>query len=340
MVSRIAWVGLIARMLTLMLMVELPLSAHAQPAAGVRENRFPEKPMRIVVGLAPGGATDIVARQVGQKLSEALGQQVIVDNRSGAAGSIGAGIVAKAPADGYTLLVVSSSFAINPALNDLPFDSVKDFIPISHIAQAPFLLVAFPGLRVDSVKELIALAKAKPRSLLFSSGGTGGSGHMAGELFKHMTGIAVDHVPYRGGSPSVLDVVSGQVHFTFSAVTASLLMSRSGRVRALGVTSLKRSPAAPEIPTLAEAGVPGFLAVTWYGLLAPAGTPRAITDKLNEAISKIVRLPDTAEKLAADGAEPVGGTPAQFRQFLEDEMGRFRKLARDIGLKTDKTLAR
>ena len=307
-------------------------AAHAQQSASA----YPTKPLRFVVGLAPGGATDIVARLIGQKLHEALGQPVIVDNRSGAAGSIAGAIVTKALPDGYTLHVVSSSFAINPSLYELPFDSLKDFVPVVQIAQAPFLLVVTPSLRAESVKDLIAIAKAKPDTLHFSSGGTGGSGHMAGELFKRMAALRVDHVPFRGGSPAVQAVMSGEVQFTFSAIVAGLQQSRTGRVRALGVTSATRSKAAPEVPTIAEAGVPGYQALTWYGILAPAGTPRDVVAKLNAAVAKIVRLPDVAEKLLADGAEPVGGTPAQFAKHLADEINRFKKLTKDIGLKTEK----
>ena len=306
------------------------------PAQAQTNAPYPTKPLRFVVGLAPGGATDIVARLVAQKLTESLGQSVIVDNRSGAAGSIGAGIVAKAPPDGYTLLVVSSSFSINPSLYDLPFDSVRDFVPVVQIAQAPFLLVVHPGLRVDSVKDLVALAKAKPGTLYFSSGGNGGSGHLAGELFKRMADINVDHVPFRGGSPALQGVMSGQVQFTFSAIVAGLQQWRAGRVRALAVTSAQRSKAAPDVPTVSEAGVPGYQAHSWYGILAPAGTPRAVTDRLNAAVAKIVRMPDISEKLLADGAEPVGGTPAQFARHLSDEIDRFRKLAKAVGLRTEK----
>jgi tripartite-type tricarboxylate transporter receptor subunit TctC len=313
------------------------IPAHAQQS-GARANatNYPTKPLRFVVGLAPGGATDIVARLVAHKLTESSGQSVIVDNRSGAAGSIGAGIVVKAPADGYTLLVISSSYAINPSLYELPFDSIKDFAPVIQIAQAPFLLAVSPSLRAESVKELIALAKAKPRTLYFSSGGNGGSGHMAGELFKRMARIDVDHVPFRGGSPALTAVVSGQVHFTFSAIVAGLQQWRVGRVRALGVTSIMRSKAAPEVPTIAETGVPGYQVLTWYGILAPAGTPNDVVRKLNEWVSNIVRAPDVAGRLLSDGAEPVGDTPMQFGRHLAEEISRFRKLARDIGLKTEK----
>ena len=330
-------------LLTLLLCPAPSIAAQAQQTRGVSKSSaesYPTKPLRFVVGLAPGGATDIVARLVAQKLTDALGQSVIVDNRSGAAGSIGAGIVAKASPDGYTLLVVSSSFAINPSLYELQFDSIRDFAPVIQIAQAPFLLVVNPALRVESVKHLIALAKSKPHSLNFSSGGHGGSGHMAGELFKHMAGIEVDHVPYRGGSPALTGVVSGQVQFMFSAIVAGLQQWRAGRVRAVGVTSIKRSKAAPEVPTIAEAGVAGYQVFTWYGILVPAGTPAPVVGKLNDAVNKIVRMPDLAERLLSDGAEPVGGTPVEFGRHLAEEIGRFGKLAIDVGLRSQKTSMR
>lgn len=323
----------------MLLCATLHLSAHAQQAgASVPKGNasYPIKPLRFVVGLAPGGATDIVARLFGQRLSEAVGQSIIVDNRSGAAGSIGAGIVAKAQPDGYTLLVVSSSFAINPSLYDLPFDSIRDFAPVIQIGQAPFLLVVTPSLPVQTVKDLIALARAKHGSLNFSSGGHGGSGHMAGELFKRMADIQVDHVPYRGGSPAVTGVISGQVQFTFSAIVAGLQHWRAGRLRALAVTSARRSKSAPDIPTVAEAGVPGYQVLTWYGILAPAGTPKPVIAMLNDEVNKILRMPDVAKRLLADGAEQVGGAPADFGRHLADEIHRFRKLAKDVGVRSDK----
>ncbi|MCW5603235.1 MAG: tripartite tricarboxylate transporter substrate binding protein [Burkholderiales bacterium] len=301
---------------------------------------YPTKPLRIVVGLAAGGATDIMARLVGQKLNEVLGQPAIVDNRAGAAGSIGAAIVAKAQPDGYTVLAISSSYAINPSLYELPFDSIRDFSPVVQTAQAPFLLVVGSSMPVQTVRDLIALAKAKPRTLNFSSGGTGGSGHLAGELFKRMAGIEVDHIPYRGGAPALVEVMSGQVHFTFSAIVAGLQQWRAGRLKALGVTSAKRSRAAPDVPTIAEAGVPGYEVMTWYGILAPAGTPDAIVHKLNGAVKKIVHMPDVAERMLADGAEPVGNAPAEFGKHLAAEINRFNKIARDAGLKVQKAASR
>lgn len=316
-------------------------SAWAQDRQGKgAATEYPTRPLRLVVGLAPGGATDIMARLVGQKFSEVLGQSAIVDNRSGAAGSIGAAIVAKAQPDGYTMLAISSSYAINPSLYELPFDSIKDFSPVVQTAQAPFLLVVGFAMPVQTVRDLITLAKAKPRTLTFSSGGTGGSGHLAGELFKRMAGLEVDHIPYKGGAPALIEVMSGQVNFTFSAIVAGLQQWRAGRLKALGVTSTRRSKAAPEVPTIAEAGVPGYEVMTWYGILAPAGTPTAIVSKLNGAVKKIVHMPDVAERMLADGAEPVGNTPEEFGKHLAAEINRFSKIARDAGLKVQRTSTR
>lgn len=313
-----------------------PMMAIAQSGgtAGVPAD-YPNKPIRFVVGLAAGGATDIMARLVGQKLSQAIGQSVIIDNRAGAAGSIAGTIVAKAAPDGYTMLAISSSFAINPSLQDLQFDSVKDFSGIAQFAQAPFLLVVFPGVAAGSVKDLIALAKAKPGTLNFSSGGHGGSGHLAGELFKSMAQINISHVPYRGGAPALAGVIAGQTHFTFSAIVAGLQQARNNRVRPLGVTSIKRSVAAPDVPTIAEAGLPGYEVMTWYGLLAPVGTSRGIINKLNASIRTIVQQADVSEKFLSDGAEPVGKTPEEFSKYLASEVHRFQKLVTSMGLKNN-----
>ena len=256
--------------------------SHAQKPTTTTD--YPVRPLRFVVGLAPGGAADIVARLVAHKLAEPLGQPVVVDNRTGAAGSIAASLVAKAPPDGYTVLAVSSSFGSNPSLYKLPYDTIRDFAPIVQTAQAAFLLVITPSLPAKSVKELIALAKAKPGALHFSSGGKGGAAHLSGELFIRMAGIEATHVPFKGGAPSVVAIMSGEVQFTFSSIVASLPHSRAGKLRALAVSSLKRSAAAPDLPTVSEAGVPGYESITWYGLLAPAGTPSRIVNKLNREV--------------------------------------------------------
>ncbi len=317
----------------------MSLGAVAQTtakSAGVPAD-YPNKPLRFVVGLAAGGATDIIARMIGQKLTQPLGQSVIIDNRAGAAGSIAGAITARAAPDGYTFLAVSSSFAINPSLYDLQFDSVKDFTGVAQFAQSPFLLVAHPGLGVSTVKDLVTLAKSKPGAMNFSSGGHGGSGHLAGEMFKTMTQIDVSHVPFRGGAPALTGVVAGQVQFTFSAIVAGLQQWRNNRVRALGVTSNKRSVAAQDVPTIAEAGVPGYEVMTWDGLPAPTGTPRGIRPRGNGASQALARRPDVTEKFLADGAEPVGKSPEEFSKHLAYEVGRFQKLVKDIGLKTEKS---
>lgn len=296
------------------------------PVTAVAQN-FPAKPIRVVVGQAPGGATDVVARLIAPKFSEHLGQPVVVENRTGAAGSIGATFVAKSPPDGYNLLVVSSSYAINPSLyKDLPFDPAKDLVPATLIAEAPFLLVVHPSMPVKSVKELVAMAKARPGTLNFASGGNGSSGQLAGELFKYLASIDLVHIPYKGAGPALVDVIAGQVHMTFGSVLSTLGHVKSGRLRALGVTSAKRSTAMPDLPTIAEVGVKGYRRTTWYGLLVPAGTPAPVTGKLVADMQKAVKFPEIKNHLLRDGAEPVAGTPQQFQDFLASEM----KSAREI----------
>jgi tripartite-type tricarboxylate transporter receptor subunit TctC len=259
---------------------------------------------------------------------------VIVENRTGAAGSIGANFVAKSPPDGYTLLVVSSSYAINPSLyTNLPFDPVKDLAPVSLIAEAPFLLVIHPSLPVHSVRELVALAKAKPGQLNFASGGNGSSGHLAGELFKHLAGIDLVHVPYKGAGPALVEVMTGQVHMTFGSVLSSLQHVRSGRLCALAVTSAKRSAALPELPTVAEAGVKDYRRTTWYGLLAPAATSPSLVARISEEIRKAVTSDDVKKRILSDGAEPEGSSPREFQEFLAAEMRIAHDIAQRAGLK-------
>ncbi|MCC7485886.1 MAG: tripartite tricarboxylate transporter substrate binding protein [Burkholderiales bacterium] len=303
------------------------------PAAQA-QSVYPAKPVRLVVGQAPGGATDVVARLVAPKLGEHLGQSVVVENRTGAAGSIGAAFVAKSAPDGYNLLVVSSSYAINPSLyTDLPFDPVKDLVPVSLLAEAPFLLVVHPSLPAKSVKELVSFARARPGALDFASGGTGSSGHLAGELFQYLAGIRMVHVPYKGAGPALVDVMAGQVHLTFGSVLSSLGHVRNGRLRALGVTSAKRSSGAPDLPTIAEAGVTGYQRTTWYGLLAPGGTAAPVLTRLAGDMKKAVEAPEVRNRILADGAEPEGGTPEQFRAHLASEMKRAEEIIRRAGVK-------
>lgn len=312
----------------------LVMAACLQPSFTAAQGSFPARPVRLIVGQSPGGATDIVARLVAQKLTENLRQSVIVENRTGAAGSIGANFVVKSAPDGYTLLVVSSSYAINPSLyTDLPFDPVKDLAPVSLIAEAPFLLVVHPSLPVHSVKELVAFAKAKPEVLDFASGGNGSSGHLAGELFQYLAGIKLVHVPYKGAGPALVDVMTGQVHMTFGSVLSSLQHVRSKRLRGLAVTSAKRSSAAPEIPTVAEGGVKGYRRTTWYGILAPAATPPALVKRISDETSKAVHSPDMKKRILTDGAEPEGSTSEQFQTHLASEIAIARDIVRKAGLK-------
>lgn len=306
----------------------LPVSLYAQ-------TNYPSKPIRIVVGQATGGATDVVARLVSPKLSEQLGQQVIVENRTGAAGSIGAAFVAKSAPDGYNLLVASSSYAINPSLyTEMPFDPVRDLLPVTLIAEAPFLLVVHPSMPVRSVKDLVALAKQKPGTLNFASGGNGSSGHLAGELFKFLAGVNIVHIPYKGAGPALVDVMAGQVHFTFGSVLSSMGHVKNGRLRALGVTGGKRSTGAPELPTIAEAGIKGYQTTSWYGLLAPANTSGQIVSLLSASMNKAVQSPEVKNKILTDGAEPDGGTSKQFQEFMAAEMRRAAEIVKRAGIKS------
>ena len=312
------------------------LMANVAHAADEARGTYPEKPVRFVVGQAPGGATDIVARLVASKLTEALGQNVIVENRTGAAGSIAADAVAKAAPDGYTLLVVSSSFSINPALySSLPFDPQKDLLAVSLLAEAPFLLVVHPAVPAANVKALIALAKARPETLTYGSGGNGSSGHLASALLANMTGVKFVHVPYKGTGPALVDVVAGQISFMMASVLSSLHYVQQGRLRALGVTGIKRSPALPQLPTIAESGVPGYSTGTWYGILAPAGTRPPIVDRLAAAASKVMSGAELRDRLSADGAEPLGTSPSVFQKHLAAEIQKWRGVVKSTGIAVD-----
>jgi tripartite-type tricarboxylate transporter receptor subunit TctC len=297
---------------------------------------YPAKPIRFIVGQAPGGATDIVARLVAGKLQEGLGQNVIVENRTGAAGSVGAAAVAKSAPDGYTILAVSSSYSINPSLYaNLPFDPQKDLAPVSLLAEAPFLLVVHPSVPAKSVKDLIALARAQPEKLTYGSGGQGSSGHLAGVLFETGANIKLTHVPYKGAGQALVDVVSGQITFMFASVLSAVPQIKQGRIRLLGVTSAKRSSALPQAPTLSEAGVPGYSTTTWYGLLAPTGTRQQVIDRLSAAGNKAVMSADVRERMLSDGAEPIGSSPAAFQQHLAAEMAKWRKVVQRTGVKAE-----
>lgn len=298
---------------------------------------YPSKPVRMVVPFPPGGTTDILARAVGQKLSEAWNQQVIIDNRPGAGGNIGTDIVAKAPADGYTLLMGTvGTQAINASLYaKLPYDPVKDFAPVTLVASVPNVLVVNATIPAKSVKELIALAKAKPGQLTFASSGNGTSIHLSGELFKTMTGTFMLHIPYKGSAPALTDLMGGQTNMMFDNLPSSMPHIKSGMLRALAVTSAKRSPALPDVPTIAEAGVPGYEASSWFGVLAPAGTPKEIVARLNADIVKVLAAPDIKERLSAQGADPVGNTPEQFAAYIRTEQIKWAKVVKDSGAKIE-----
>ena len=312
------------------------LAAALLPAAAPAQEAYPAKPVRVVVGLAPGGGTDIQTRLFAQKLSESFGRSFVVENRPGAGGTSAYAQVAKSAPDGYTLIGVASGYSITPAVfSKLAYDPLKDFAPISLVAQAPFLLVVHPSLPVRSVKELIALARAKPGVLDCGSAGQGSSTHMAFELFRVMAGVKITHIPYRGTGPALVDAMAGQVHMLFGNVLSTLTYVKTGRLRALAVTTPARSTVLPELPTVAESGLPGYENSTWHGWLAPAGTPAPIIARLNAELVKAAKAPDLLEKLAADGGEGVGSTPEQFARLVASEIARWRKVVKEAGVKME-----
>jgi len=298
---------------------------------------YPERPIRLVVPFPPGGGSDITARTIAQKLGEALGQQVVADNRGGAGGNIGTDIVAKAVPDGYTLVMaLSGPFSINGSLlGKLPFDPLKDFALITLAGATPNLLVSHPSLSAHTVKELIVLAKASPGKINFASSGLGTPAQLAGELFNTMAGVKLIHVPYKGAAPALTDLLAGQVQLMFSTMPPSLPQVRAGKLRAIAVTSAKRSVTTPELPTISEAGLPGFEAITWYGMAAPAGTPPAIIKKLNGEVVKLLRLPEVKERLLATGTEASGTTPEEFATYIKSEIVKWAKVIKESGARAD-----
>jgi tripartite-type tricarboxylate transporter receptor subunit TctC len=302
--------------------------AHAQT--------YPSKPIRIVVPFTPGGFNDQLARVVGHKLTERWGQPTVVDNRPGGGTVIGTDLVAKAPADGYTLLVVSFAFAVLPSLQSrLPYDTVKDFAPVVLAASTPNFLVAAPGLGAKSVKELLALAKAKAGSLNYATAGNGTSNHLCMELFKSMAGVDLVHIPYKGSAPAVAAMLGNQVDVMFDNAPNVLPQVKAGKLRALAVSSARRSAIAPELPTIAEAGVPGFDVEVWFGIVAPAGTPKAVLRKLNAEVNRILQLAEVASSFRRQGVEPVGGTPEQLSAHVRSQMARWAKVVKDAGVHLD-----
>ena len=290
----------------------------------------------MIIPYPPGGPTDILGRIVAQNLTEKLGQQVVVENKPGASGMIGADLVAKAPPDGYTLLANASIHVINPSLYKNPtYDAIKDFTPVSLIADVPLVLVVAPELPVKSVKDLIALAKSSSGKLNFASSGNAAAPHLAGEAFKIATGVDMQHVPYKGSGPALTDLMGGQVQLMFDSLPSSISHVKSGKLRAIAVTTAKRSSALPNVPTIAESGVPGFDISTWYGIWAPAGTPKEIVSKLSGEIAKIVKIPDVRERLAGLGAEPVGNSPDEFAAYCRSELAKWAKIVKASGATVD-----
>jgi len=289
---------------------------------------YPTKPIRLVVPFPPGGGNDTIARLMGQQLAPALGQQLLVDNRPGAGGTIGAEIAAKSPPDGYTLFLAGvASHGINPNLRkQLPYDPVRDFSGVSLIASAPLLVVVHPSLPATSVKQLAALAKAKPGAINFASNGTGGSSHLAAELFMMMTGTAMVHIPYKGLSPALTDLLSGQVQLMFSSAVAMLPQVKAGKLRAIAMTGAKRSPAIPDIPTVAEAGVAGYETGSWYGIVAPAKTPRPIIERLSREIAAATRSREISRRLVDEAVIPIGSTAEEFDAHIRRELARWAKV--------------
>lgn len=297
---------------------------------------YPTRPIRFIAPFAAGGGTDLIARTVAQRLTEALGQSVVVDNRSGANAVIGTDLAAKAPPDGYTIMIATPTVTVNPSMvKNLPYDAIRDFAPISLVASSPHLLAVHPSLPAKSVKDLVALAKARPGQLTFASGATGGSSHLSAELFSSIAGIKMINVPYRGTGQAVMAIVTGEVSMGFNDVMTNLPQIKAGRLRGLAVTSLKRSGAVPELPTIAESGYPGFQSGVWYGVLAPARTPPEIVARLNTELVKIARTPEFLQRLNAEGGEAVGSTPEYFGDFIKQETARWAKIIKEANIRSN-----
>ena len=297
---------------------------------------YPVKPIRLVLPYPPGGGTDVIARPLAQKLTEQLGQQVIVDNRGGAGGNIGMEFVAKSPADGYTLLfALTAQYAVNPSLYPkLPYDPVRDYAPISLLANAPYLLVVHPALPAKSVAELVTLVKARPGQLSYSSSGNGSGAHLAGEMLRSLAHVEIVHVPYKGAGPAMPDLIAGQVQLSFITYTVAGPHIKTGRLRALGVTTAKRSPTLPDLPAIGET-VAGYDSAVWYGFAAPAGTPPEIVSKLNTEVLRVLAAPDFRSRITLEAVSPIGSTPEEFGSFMKSEIVRWAKVVRDSGAKVD-----
>ena len=317
--------------LALLCVIVAGVATAQTPDAG----RFPAKSIRMIVPFPPSGSNDILARFLAQKLSERLPQQTVVDNRPGADGIIGTEIAARAPADGHTLLIVSTTYAMNPAVHKLPYDPIKSLQPVAQIATGGNVIATHPTFPAKTVKDLIALAKAKPGQIRYATSGIGGFNHFGGELFNVMAGIKLAHIPYKGGGPAMIDVMSGQVEVLLSTLIQVLPHVRTGKLKALGIGTAKRFPLLPDVPTVSESGLPGYDVAVWWGVLAPAGVPGAIVTRLNTEIGAILRDPEMAKRLIAEAAEPVIDTPEAFGKLIVNEIAKWSRIAKQAGIRSD-----
>ena len=302
------------------------------PAAA---QQYPAKPVKIIVAFPPGGGNDFIARFIAQRLSVSLGQQFIVENRTGAGGTIGVELGVKAPPDGYTLTLISNSYTVNPSLYKIRFDPIADITALIQISRGPYIVVVHPSLPAKSLGELLALARAQPELVNFASSGQGSVNHLAAELFASMAGFKLNHIPYKGTGPALTDTIGGQTNALLGSVSTTLPHVRAGRLRALAVTTPQRLTAEPQIPTVAEAGVPGYQTTLWHGLIGPKGLPPAVVNRINGEVTRVLNLRDTADQLQNDGVSPAGGTPEQFREAIRREIEVWRKVVQDAGIKVE-----
>ena len=312
------------------------LAACLLTALPTQAQKFPSKSIKLIVPVPPGSGVDLISRTLGAKMSEQMGVPVVVENRGGASAAIGTDLLAKSPPDGYTIMMGYTVHATNPIFNSkLPYDTLRDTAPIVYVCYIPLVLVVHPSVQANTVQELIGLARAKAGAIAYASGGAGAGAHLSGELFRLMTKTDVTHVPYKGNAPAVADLLGGQVHMMFDIITTSLPHARAGKLRALAVTSAKRSSLAPELPTMIEAGLPAFETTGWYMMIAPAGVPKDVMNTLNSAINRAMKEPDVGAKLAAQGVEWVGGSTADADAFLRNEIARWNKIAKEAGMKAE-----
>jgi tripartite-type tricarboxylate transporter receptor subunit TctC len=313
----------------------LVLALGAFAAGMAQGQQYPSKPVRIIVPFAPGGGSDFIGRFIAQKLSERLGQQFIVDNRPGAGGNLGAELAVKSPPDGYTLLLVAGSYTVNPSLYKLSFDPVNDITPVIQLSQGPFIVAVHPAFAAKTLKELISMSQKDPDKYAYASAGSGSVTHLASELFFDMAKGRMIHVPYKGNGPALNDTIAGQTQLLFGSVATTIQFIKSGRLRGLAVTTPKRIAALPDLPTVAEAGLPGYDVILWHGLVGPKGMPKAIVDKLNLELNEVLKAKEMEEKLSADGVSPAGGSPEQFKRLISADIERWRKVVQHANVKVE-----